>query len=165
MKRKIFSITTIASSITMPTESVKANSEIMFSVKSMYFITANVAMIDVGIAKPGDDRRPQIRQEEQHHHAGQKRAQHQMLLHGVGRGLDERRLVAHHLDVVALRASTLSKLFQPFADQPGDFHRVRARLLADVQQHGGRVGLLLAEHRDALHFGRRSLRRCPDRRS
>ena len=46
----MFSSTTIASSITMPTESVSASIVIMLSVKPMYQIRPNVATIDVGIA-------------------------------------------------------------------------------------------------------------------
>ena len=46
----MFSSTTIASSITMPTESVSASMVIRLSVKPMYQIKPNVAMIEVGIA-------------------------------------------------------------------------------------------------------------------
>ena len=46
----MFSSTTIASSMTMPTDSVSASMVIMFSVKPMYQISPKVAMIEVGIA-------------------------------------------------------------------------------------------------------------------
>ena len=46
----MFSSTTMASSMTMPTDSVSASIVSMFSVKPMYQISAKVAMIDVGIA-------------------------------------------------------------------------------------------------------------------
>ena len=46
----MFSSTTIASSMTMPTESVSASIVIMFSVKPMYQMRPKVAMIEVGIA-------------------------------------------------------------------------------------------------------------------
>src|ERR1051326_8428023 len=46
----MFSSTTMASSITMPTASVSASIVIEFSVKSSYQISPNVATIDVGIA-------------------------------------------------------------------------------------------------------------------
>ena len=46
----MFSSTTIASSMTMPTASVSASIVIEFSVKSWYQIRPNVAMIDVGMA-------------------------------------------------------------------------------------------------------------------
>ena len=55
----MFSSTTIASSMTMPTESVSASIVSMLSVKSMYRMRPNVAMIDVGmeIAAMAVDRR------------------------------------------------------------------------------------------------------------
>ena len=46
----MFSSTTIASSMTMPTDSVSASIVIMLSVKPMYQIRPNVAMIEVGMA-------------------------------------------------------------------------------------------------------------------
>ncbi len=46
----MFSSTTIASSMTMPTESVSASIVIELSVKPMYQMRPNVAMIDVGMA-------------------------------------------------------------------------------------------------------------------
>ena len=46
----MFSSTTIASSMTMPTASVSASMVIEFSVKSSYQIRPKVAMIDVGMA-------------------------------------------------------------------------------------------------------------------
>ena len=49
-KRVMFSSTTIASSITMPTASASASSVIMFSVKPIAHISANVPMIEIGIA-------------------------------------------------------------------------------------------------------------------
>ena len=45
----MFSITTMASSITMPTESVNASSVRLLSVKPMYLTMAKAAMIEVGI--------------------------------------------------------------------------------------------------------------------
>src|SRR6185503_18658654 len=50
----MFSSTTIASSMTMPTESVSASIVIMLSVKPMYQTRPNVAMIEVGIAHEPD---------------------------------------------------------------------------------------------------------------
>src|SRR5512139_1145991 len=46
----MFSITTIASSMTMPTESVSANMVIELSVKPSYQISPNVEMMEVGMA-------------------------------------------------------------------------------------------------------------------
>ena len=50
MQWKTFSSTTIASSITTPTISTRASMVTLLSVKSNSFMTANVAMIEVGIA-------------------------------------------------------------------------------------------------------------------
>jgi hypothetical protein len=50
MWRKMFSSTTIASSITMPTASVSASSVMLFRVKPAARISAKLAMIDAGIA-------------------------------------------------------------------------------------------------------------------
>ena len=50
MNRKMFSRTTIASSMTMPTASVSARSVRTFSVKPIAYMRANVEMMDVGIA-------------------------------------------------------------------------------------------------------------------
>ena len=47
---KMFSSTTIASSMTMPVASDNASIVMLFSVKPNAFITVNVPMIDVGIA-------------------------------------------------------------------------------------------------------------------
>ena len=46
----MFSSTTIASSMTMPTASVSASSVMLLSVKSMARISVKVAMIEAGIA-------------------------------------------------------------------------------------------------------------------
>ena len=46
----MFSSTTIASSMTMPTASVSASSVMLLSVKSMARINVNVAMIEAGMA-------------------------------------------------------------------------------------------------------------------
>jgi hypothetical protein len=51
-KRKMFSRTTIASSITMPTISTRASIVTLLSVKWSARIMPNVAMIDAGIATP-----------------------------------------------------------------------------------------------------------------
>ena len=47
----MFSITTMASSMTMPTESVNASSVRLLSVKPMYLMMANAAMMEVGIER------------------------------------------------------------------------------------------------------------------
>ncbi len=47
----MFSSTTIASSMTMPTASVSASSVMLLSVKSIARISVNVAMIEAGMAR------------------------------------------------------------------------------------------------------------------
>src|SRR5262247_2528097 len=49
MKRTMFSRTTIASSMTMPTANVRPSSVMLFSVKFIALSSVNVAMIDGGI--------------------------------------------------------------------------------------------------------------------
>ena len=51
MKRKMFSSTMTASSMTMPTTRVRARSVMTFSVKPAHCIAANVAMSELGIAR------------------------------------------------------------------------------------------------------------------
>ena len=51
MCRKMFSSTTIASSMTIPTASVIASSVMLFSVKPITFISVNDEMIEAGIAR------------------------------------------------------------------------------------------------------------------
>ena len=58
MYRKMFSSTTIASSMTMPVASDRASIVMLFSVKPSAFITVNVPMIDVGNGQGGDERDP-----------------------------------------------------------------------------------------------------------
>ena len=50
MKRKMFSSTTMASSITTPTISTSASMVMLFSVKFSQYIAPKVAMIEAGIA-------------------------------------------------------------------------------------------------------------------
>ena len=52
MKRKMFSSTTTASSITMPTARVRPKRVIVLSVKPITFIAAKAAMIEAGMATP-----------------------------------------------------------------------------------------------------------------
>ena len=83
----------------------------------------------------GDERRAQVAQEEEHDERRQERAEDQVLLHRVGRGLDVGRLVAHDLHPVARRQPLLD-LLQPLLHPVDDRDGVRAALLADVQEHG-----------------------------
>ena len=104
----MFSSTTIASSMTMPTESVSASIVSMLSVKPMYQMSAKVAMIEVGIEIGGDDRRAEVAEEQQHDDGGEDRADDQVLLHAGDRRLDELRLVADDAQLVAGRQDRLA---------------------------------------------------------
>src|ERR1043166_6270797 len=123
----MFSSTTIASSMTMPTASVSASIVIELSVKPMYQMRPKVAMIDVGIAiaEMIVERR-------------EDRADDQVLLDVVDRRLDELRGVAHHADVVAGRERRL-QIVQAPEHGIDDLDGVRARLPTDLQQHGARA--------------------------
>ena len=93
----MFSSTTIASSITMPTISTRASMVTLLSVKSSAHIIPNVAMTEAGMATRGDHRRAPAPHERQHHQGGQDAAQHQVEVDLVERGVDVARLVADDL--------------------------------------------------------------------
>ena len=99
MKRKMFSITTMASSITMPTESVKRQQREAVE-REAHVVDDGERRDDRGGDRQGrDDRRPDVGQEEEHDDRRQDAADDQVLLHRIDRGLDEDRLVADDLDV------------------------------------------------------------------
>ena len=107
MKRKMFSITTMASSITMPTERVKASSVRLFSVKPMYWTMAKAAMIEVGIDRAAMTVARTLARKKKTMMAAKAAADQQVMLDGIDRGLDEDRLVADDLHVIALRHRAL----------------------------------------------------------
>ena len=72
-KRKMFSSTTIASSITMPTISTSASIVTLLSVKSSAHIMPNVEMTDAGIATPAMTVDPPVPHERQHDEAREDR--------------------------------------------------------------------------------------------
>ena len=75
MNRKMFSRTTIASSMTMPTASVSARSVRTFSVKPIAYMSAYVEMIDVGIAIAAMSVERQVAEEEEHDERGEEAAE------------------------------------------------------------------------------------------
>ena len=97
MKRKMFSSTIMASSITMPTIRVSASMVIWFSVKPIAAIRANVEMMDVGMAMRGDQRGAPVGQEHEDHDGGEEAALNQVVLDVIDGRFDEDRLVADHL--------------------------------------------------------------------
>ncbi len=72
--RNMFSSTTIASSMTMPTISTSASIVTLLSVKPSHHITANVAMTDVGIATQAMIVARQLRMNSEHDEAREDRA-------------------------------------------------------------------------------------------
>ena len=79
----MFSSTTIASSMTMPTISVSASMVIWFSVKPRTAIAAKAPMIEVGIAMAAMSVDRRLRRKTQHDERGEDAAEHQVLLDGV----------------------------------------------------------------------------------
>ena len=77
----MFSSTTIASSITMPTASASASSVIMLSVKCAIIIRPNVEMIETGIAIAAMIVERSAAEEQQHDERGEHRAEHEVLEH------------------------------------------------------------------------------------
>src|SRR5881296_1612506 len=73
MNRTMFSSTTIASSMTMPTASVKPSNVMLLRVKSIALSSVNVAMTEVGIASD-DHNRSKITYEQQDDQACQQAA-------------------------------------------------------------------------------------------
>ena len=94
MYLKMFSSTTIASSMTMPTASVRASSVMLFSVKSIARISVNVAMIDAGMASDEMTTARMLRMKNMTTTAGQQLPPDQVLFERGHRGVDEARIVA-----------------------------------------------------------------------
>ena len=90
----MFSSTTIASSMTMPTDSVSAS--IVMQVEREAHVPDQAERGDDRgrDGDRGDDRRAQVAQEQQHDERGEDRADDQVLLDVVDRRLDELRRVA-----------------------------------------------------------------------
>ena len=93
--------------MTMPTDSVSASIVIVLSVKPMYQIRPNVAMIDVGIAIAAMIVERTFVEEQQHDERGEDRADDQVLLDVVDRRFDELRRVADDAQLVAGRQRRL----------------------------------------------------------
>ena len=86
--RKMFSSTTIASSMTMPTISTSASMVTLLSVKSSARIMPKVEITEAGIAIAGDDRRAPAAHEQHHDQARQDAAEHEVDVDLVQRVVD-----------------------------------------------------------------------------
>ena len=134
----MFSSTTIASSITMPTESVSASIVIMLSVKPMYQMRPNVAMIDVGMAMAEMIVERRFVRNSKHDERREQRADDEVFFDVVDRRFDELGAVADDAQLVAGRQRLRGRL-ELFLDAVDDLDGVGARLPADVQQHRARA--------------------------
>ena len=103
MKRKMFSSTITASSMTIPTTSVSASRVMMLRVKPMYCMAAKVAMSELGMAMAEMRVGRKRRRKNQTTPAAKSDAEDEVLLHRVHRGHDVLGLVAHDVEPVALR--------------------------------------------------------------
>ena len=94
----MFSSTTIASSMTMPTISTSASIVTLLSVKSSASIMPKVEITEAGMATPAMIVARQLRMNAKHHQAGEDAAEHQVQVDLVQRGVDVARLVADDLE-------------------------------------------------------------------
>ena len=88
---KMFSSTTMASSMTMPTASVSASSVMLFSVKSIARISVKVAMIEAEMASAKINTARTLRMKAGDDERGQQTAPEQVLFERRDRGVDEAR--------------------------------------------------------------------------
>ena len=129
MKRKMFSSTTMASSMTTPTISTSASIVMLFSVKFSQYIAPKVAMIDAGIATAAMTVARQLRMNSKHHQRGEDRAENQVQLHFVEGRFDVARLVLHDVEPYT-RRQKLADTIQPRFDIVDDVDRIGAGLPA-----------------------------------
>ena len=129
----MFSSTTIASSMTMPTASVMPSSVMLFSVKPITRISVKVAMIDAGMASDAMIDRAQVADEEHHDDRREQAAEDQVLLERCDRGVDELRVVAGDGEGDGFRQRALN-LRQALPDALDHGDRVLAHRAADVEQ-------------------------------
>ena len=92
----MFSMTTMASSMSMPIDSDRASIVRLLSVKPMACMNAKVAMTLVGSARAAMNVARRVAQEEHDDDDGEHRAEDEVLAHGVDRALGEDRRVLHH---------------------------------------------------------------------
>ena len=97
-KRKMFSSTTIASSMTMPTISTSASIVTLLSVKSSAAIMPKRRDDRRRNGDAGDDRRAPVAHEREHHQAGEDAAEHEVQVDLVQRRVDVARLIADDLE-------------------------------------------------------------------
>ena len=131
----MFSSTTIASSMTMPTESVSASIVSMLSVKPMYQISANVAMIEVGIEMAAMIVERRLPRNSSTTNAARSEPTIRCSCDAAIDASMNSRLVADDAQLVAGRQDACCSVGEALLDVVDDFHGVGAGLLADLQQH------------------------------
>ncbi len=107
-----------------------------FRVKPIHSIAAKVAMSALGMATAAMMVGRSLPQEEPYDSRREERAQDQVLLHGVDRGEDELRLIAHDVHLPA-RGQLRAQLCDPLLQEIHDLDGVGAGLLADLKHHRG----------------------------
>ncbi len=147
-KRKMFSSTTMASSMTMPTMSTRASMVTLLRVKFERPHHAEGGDDRARDGHRGDDGRAQAPHEGQHHQRGQDAAQHQVQVDLVQGVVDVLRLIADDLGL-DVGGQPRGQAGQVGLDRLDDGHRVLAGLPAHLQDHarhavdaGGRALLL-----------------------
>ena len=136
MNRKMFSSTTMASSMTMPTIKTSASIVTLFSVKSSAAIMPKVAMTDAGMATAAIDRGPPVAHESEDDQAGEDAAEHQVLVDLLQRRLDVARLIADDLEPDSRRQFGLGER-QVGLHRLDDLDRVGADLPPHLEHHRG----------------------------
>ena len=110
MYLKMFSSTTMASSMTMPVASESASMVMLLSEKPRARITAKVPMIEIGMARRGDHRDAPVAHEEEHDQRREQAAEDQVVLNLLERLADEPRLIAGRADLDVRRQRRLDAL-------------------------------------------------------
>ena len=133
----MFSIITMASSTTNPVEMVSAISERLSRLKPTSFMMPNVPISVSGSATLGNDRRPELAQEDEDHHDHQHHRQHQRELHVPHRGADGFRAVGQDGRSSPRAAIVARSLRQQRFHAVGGLDDVRAGLALDVHDDRG----------------------------
>ena len=132
--RKTFSITTMASSTTKPTETASAISEMLSIENPASHIAAQVPASASGTVTPAAIVADDPAQEQEHHQHHQRDGGEQRQLHVEHAGADGLRAVRQHRDVDVGRNPAL-QLRQQLVDAVHGVDDVGVGLLGDDQQH------------------------------
>ena len=137
----MFSTTTMASSTTKPTAMVSAISDRLSRLKLSRYIAADEPSSASGTVTLGNERRPEIAQEQQDHHDDECDGQRQRELDVGDRGADGRGAVEDGLDLDR-RRNAGGELRQLRLDLVDGVDDVGAGLLEDREEDAGLVVLV-----------------------